>query len=249
MSAQPHESTPGITAAERAYRHIKEKIISGEIPPRARLPESALASNLGISRTPVREALRRLEAEGFVEFFSNRGAQVTLYSSRDIEEVFQLRVALEGLAARLAAGRVTPAVIRRLRELASLMDASEMTRDGLDVMTEANNEFHRLVIEASGNRRLADIRAQLVIVPVVQRTFHSYSKEELDRSRLNHHELIDALENGNGQWAETVAMAHILAAEISLRQWQSQSAVRAAGHDEESLRHPGRGENDERTAR
>ena len=67
MSAQPHESTPGITAAERAYRHIKEKIISGEIPPRARLPESALASNLGISRTPVREALRRLEAEGFVD--------------------------------------------------------------------------------------------------------------------------------------------------------------------------------------
>lgn len=218
------ESGSPTSAAETAYVQIKDQIIQGTLQAGARLPESDLAASLGISRTPVREALRRLAVEGFVEFFSNRGAQVTVYTDRDIDEVFELRTALEGLAARLAATRVTPLLIRRLRELADVMDTVPMTDEGLDRMTAANNEFHRLVVEASGNKRLAETRAHLVIIPIVRRTFHSYTKEELDRSRLNHRELIDALETGNAQWAESVAMTHILAAQASMRDWQSRRA-------------------------
>src|SRR6202050_3223278 len=105
-------------AAERAYSAVRDGILQGRYNAGSRLTEQELASALGVSRTPVREALRRLHAEGLVEFEPNHGAVVALFELEDAEEIFELRALLEPISARRAAERVTAPIIAQLRVLA-----------------------------------------------------------------------------------------------------------------------------------
>lgn len=204
-----------MTAADRAYAAIRAALLAGEHEPGARLMEEDLAEALGVSRTPVREALRRLAAEGLVEFVANRGAQVVAWSEQDLREIYGLRALLEGQAARMAADRIDATGVARLRALVTAMDRAARAGDRVAV-SEANAEFHRAVWDIAGNRRLAAMVAGLVQTPMVQRTFQRYRPADLRRSLGQHRELVDALEAADPAWAEAVMRSHILAARTVL---------------------------------
>ncbi|KRF30620.1 GntR family transcriptional regulator [Nocardioides sp. Soil805] len=205
-------------AAEVTYLTIRRQILSGERAGGEWLREGDLAAVIGVSRTPVREALRRLAAEGLVRHEPNRGVQVEDWGVDDLDEIFSLRSQLEPWGCGLAAATGLADLVL-LDELADRMDA-EARRDppDLDAITELNNRFHRAVLEASGNGRLVGLVSSVVEVPLVWRTFSHYSREAMQRSLAHHHEIVDALRAGDAQWAESVMRSHVRAAWVSLRE-------------------------------
>jgi DNA-binding GntR family transcriptional regulator len=204
-------------AVELAYRSIREQILSGEQAGGEWLRESDLAAALGVSRTPVREALRRLSAEGFVRHERNRGAQVQSWTFKDLEDVYALRSLVEPWACGLAAAS-GGADLDALQRLADDMDAAAaLPEPDLDALTDLNSRFHGAILESAGNERVRSILASLVQLPFVWRTFSHYTPEELHRSLAHHHELVDALRAGNLIWAESVMRAHIQSAWTSIR--------------------------------
>jgi DNA-binding GntR family transcriptional regulator len=210
------EPDPG-HASDHAYRLIRAQILSGERAGGDWLREGDLADMIGVSRTPVREALRRLTAEGLVRYNRNRGVQVAVWTADDLDEIFSLRSVLEPWACRLAA--VSPSVdLAELDRLAHDMDsAARGSVADVDVITELNNRFHRLVLEGSNNRRLGSVVSSVVQVPLVWQTFSHYSDTDLRRSLAHHHELVAALTAGDPDWAESVMRSHVRAAWNSLR--------------------------------
>lgn len=219
-----HSGTGSRLAASVAYERIRSSLISGELPPGAPLREEELAEELGVSRTPIREALRRLDAEGLVDVLPNRGARVATWSSKELDDIFSVRLRLEPYGARLAAHTIGADGIQRLRELADRMAlASRGSRtDRLDRISEANNAFHSEIVAATGNLVLERTLAIVIQQALVNHTFRRYHPGDLDRSIHHHFELIDALEAGDGDWAEAVMRVHILAARNVLGQTPSE---------------------------
>ncbi|MGI8329341.1 GntR family transcriptional regulator [Actinomadura scrupuli] len=204
-------------AVETAYAVIRAGIVSGEFPRGDRLREAELAERVGVSRTPIREALRRLDAEGLVDFVPNRGARVTAWSERELDDLYEARALLESYAARLAASRVRPEQLERLRELAAEMKAlATAGGPAADKLTELNGEFHLTVTHASGNAHIEGLVRGFIDVPLVYRTFKQYAPERLRASMFHHDELIAALAAGDGEWAESVMRSHILAARTTV---------------------------------
>lgn len=205
-------------AVERAYSRIRSAIVDGEFPPGMHLEEEGLAESTGVSRTPVREALRRLAAEGFVEFVPHQGAFVPTWTEADHHEIFDLRAVLESFGARLAARRVSPAALDELRSLTAGMEEAARSHrpDRMDDVADLNNRFHGAVLTASGNRRLRQLAQATVAMPLVLRTFQKYSAERLERSLAHHREIVDALAAHDESWAEAIMRTHILSARWEL---------------------------------
>ena len=201
-------------AAERAYSTVRDGILHGAYAAGTRLTEQELAHAAGVSRTPVREALRRLHAEGLVQFEPNHGAVVAQFEPADAEEIFELRALLEPISARRAAERATPDMIAELRSLADQQKLESVRRRGdyLVRIGELNGRFHRLLQAASGSARLEKALAGLIEAPLILRTFGQYTNEELRRSAAQHLELVQALEAHDPQWAHSIMRTHILAA-------------------------------------
>jgi DNA-binding GntR family transcriptional regulator len=201
-------------AAGKAYRIIRESIVTGSFAPGAHLKEELLASLGKISRTPIREALRRLSAEGLVEFLPNRGAYVTSWEQRDIDEIFHLRTLLEGYGAQLAARRITSRQLATLRSFQARMDAAAhgSEPDRLGVIAIENSRFHKLIMEASDNRRLLALLSSIIEMPLMLGTFKRYNEQDLLRSMAHHREMIAAFEVRDGEWARSVMACHVLAA-------------------------------------
>jgi len=204
-------------ASDHAYRLIRAQILSGERAGGDWLREGDLAESLGVSRTPVREALRRLTAEGLVSYERNRGVQVSAWTAADLDEIFSLRSVLEPWACRLAASSAA-VDLEELDRLANDMDeAARGSVPDVDRITALNNRFHRLILEGSQNRRLGSVVSSVVQVPLVWQTFSHYSDTDLRRSLAHHHELVDALTAGDTDWAESVMRSHVRAAWNSLK--------------------------------
>jgi len=201
-------------ASGKAYRVVRDSIVTGSFPPGTHLKEELLAALSKVSRTPIREALRRLCAEGLVDFLPNRRAYVTTWDARDIEEVFNLRMRLEGYGAQLAAGRITFRQIAALRAAQARMDAAarRSTSDRIGTIAIENSRFHKLIVEASGNHRLVALVASIIELPLVLGTFRRYRDEDLLRSMSHHREMIAAFEARDGEWARSVMQCHVLAA-------------------------------------
>jgi len=205
-------------AVEKAYQAIREGIVSGAYPPGSHLTAQDLAAASGLSRTPVREAMRRLHTEGLISFIPHRGAFVAQMEPRDIQKIYDLRLVLEGFAAEAAATEATDAQISELERLATEMaDAVEQGGDKwVEQITRINNSFHKLIVTAAANPRLEVALASIVEVPLVLRTFRRYSLDDMRRSSAQHKELVEAIRARDGAWARSVMTSHIHAARTAL---------------------------------
>ena len=201
-------------AVEKAYVAIREGIMDGHHPGGSHLKAEDLAVTIGVSRTPVREALRRLHAEGLVDFVANRGAYVLTWDRSDVDEVFGLRMVLESFGAELAATRRSEQQLGQLRELADRMTVAARERPPryLELIAELNTQFHKLLHTASGVKRLSPILLTVIQIPLTMRTFNRYSDEDLERSMAHHREIVAALEASDSKWAGAVMRSHIVAA-------------------------------------
>lgn len=209
-------------------------ILAGEYPAGHRLREEQLAARFGFSRTPVREALHRLATDNLVRLVPNRGAEVIGWTQSDLEEVFELRVLLEGRAARRTAelGIVEPEELRALcAAMESHLDSS--SEHAYDEITRLNLEFHKALHQGTGGRLLPDLLTRVIDVPIVRRTFHEYTRNELHRSFSQHREIVEAIAAGDGEWAQAVMHAHLRAARAALRTGRAATA----GTGEEGVPH------------
>ena len=165
-------TTRQVDTVERLASAIQAQVLSGAVPVGTRLRQEALAEEFGVSRTPVREALRQLQATGLLELLPNRGAVVRGPSAREIREAYEVRAELEGLAAELAAERISDSDLLRLREAQSLFREAVTTliaqrarrpepwKDE-SVWVKANDLFHQAILDAAGNARLSETIADL----------------------------------------------------------------------------------------
>jgi DNA-binding GntR family transcriptional regulator len=191
---------------------LRRLILEGELTPGERLVEDRLAERLGVSRNPVREAIRVLAAEGFVEVAPRRGAAVARLTSEEAEELFDVRMALEGLTARLSARKVTPAAAARLR---AVLDSARLAVDEgrLDQVADLNTAFHTAVAEMAGNAYLG-----LVVGPMLRRAqwvFQQTARHRAPHSWTEHLSLFEAIAAGDEREAEARAVAHVEAARRS----------------------------------
>jgi DNA-binding GntR family transcriptional regulator len=199
--------TRSLTSAERALDTLREDILRGTLPAGARLGEVELADRLGVSRTPVREALSRLAAEGLVELVPNRGARVASWTVDELEGVFALRSLLEPQLTALAVPHATAADLDALEGLAAeMVDLGEADPDGL---VPLNRAFHGRLVELAAAPALATALAGAVHSPLVARNFHAYDAASLHRSLAHHAEIVAALRAGDPEWARAVMTAHI----------------------------------------
>lgn len=200
-------------ASDRAYAAIRSMILSGELPAGAQLGEEALAERCGVSRTPVREALRRLETDLLVLRTDTQRSFVADWSIDDVADAFDLRARLESMAARRAAEHMTPEALDRIRAANRALEvAIRRPQPDIEGFLEANREFHAAILDTAGSRRLAALLGTLIEQPVVWRTAHHYSREALHRSHGEHEELAAAFARRDGAWAEAIMSSHILRA-------------------------------------
>lgn len=195
-------------SVEEVYDRLRRQILDGSLAADAPLREATIAEEHGVSRTPVRDALRRLSGDGLVTLTPNRGARVSELATTDTAAVFELRALLEGFAARHAAERGTPD-LDRMTLLCEQMEASAETGGDPDDITRLNLEFHRLVHTASENPLLPGVLQDVIAISLVRRTFSAYDQTETARSFAQHRELVRALRARDGSWAEAVMVAHI----------------------------------------
>jgi len=203
-----------VRAVDKAYETVKQGILNSRFPPGSRITEHEIAAASGVSRTPVREALRRLQAEGLVDFTPNFGAVVTAWGDSDVDEVFQLRALLESYGARRAATLARPEQLAELRRLAEeqFRESTERREGYLDRIAELNSHFHHALQAMASSPRLARALAALIEAPLMMRTFHKYSPDDLQRSAMHHLEICSALEARDGDWAASVMASHVHAA-------------------------------------
>ena len=201
-------------ASERAYTEIRRRLLQRDYAPGVRLSESELSEVCGVSRTPVREALRRLALEYFVRIEPNRGAFVIDWSREDIADMFEMRAMLEGLAARKAASKATALQIQQMSDIISKIDKLARKNDTnmMSSFLELNRKFHDVVFSASGSSRLTDVISRFVEQAVVVRTAAQFTPEDILRSNQHHQELLKAIRSRNGVLAESIMRVHILAA-------------------------------------
>ena len=170
-------------ASDHAYAIIRAMILSGELGSGAQISEEALALRCQVSRTPVRDALRRLESDLLVRRSKSQRTFVADWSIDDIADAFELRAMLEGHAARRAAARIDRPQVERLRaHNRAILAAASAQRPDVAAFLEHNREFHAIVLAAAASPRLASTLGRLVEQPVVWRTAQQYSREDLLRS-------------------------------------------------------------------
>ncbi|MER7282859.1 GntR family transcriptional regulator [Dactylosporangium sp. NPDC000244] len=205
-----------MNAVEHAYATLRKGILDGTYPPGAQLAEVELAGHLSVSRTPVREAIRRLHSEGLIEVFPNRGAYVRTWTRAQLDELFSVRALLEGHAAALAAQHATDAQRTVMAVLCDDMDEAAAEPTDIQRVAGLNDRFHALVHESSANSLLPGMIRGLIQVPVVLRTFLGYSPERLRISLQQHREILSAIRAHDVPWAESAMRTHILSARHEL---------------------------------
>lgn len=197
-------------ASDRAYARIRAHLVSGAVKPNEQLTEARLAQVAGVSRTPVREAVRRLENELLLVRNDTKRLFVADWSRDDIEEMFTLRQMLECHAAERAARRLSCAQIAELEAVnCALKDAIAPPSPDVARFLEANRSFHEAIIDAAHSPRLGQLLARLVEAPVVLRTARTYSLDDLRQSARDHDELIAAFAARDPDWARAVMGSHL----------------------------------------
>ena len=193
---------------EKVYDKLKRRLLTGKIRPGTRMMEKELASDLGVSRTPVREAVRQLEKEGLVKIEPGRGTRAQEISVKDIIDTLSVREELDALAAELAAGHITGADEEKLEELTDKY-ADAIKSGDMDLMIHADEAFHRKIVKISGNRTLSMVAK--TVQAQVQRFRYLYYEDlkNYENMPAEHREIIKALVSKDGSVARDVADAHV----------------------------------------
>ena len=191
---------------EAAYERLKAALARGELAPGARLFEPELAGLLGVSRTPVREALMRLAQEGLIELLPGRGARVRVLSPDEVAEVYEVRAALEAEAARLAATRHAPDDLAALAAAQAELEA--LPSGDVGAQTAADARFHALLVAAAKNRELERLFHQLDAKLALARRF-STDENQSPKTLAEHRAILEALKAHDPEAAARAARAHI----------------------------------------
>jgi DNA-binding GntR family transcriptional regulator len=228
--------TRPVTSAERALATLRDLIMGGELAPGARLGEVEIADRLGVSRTPVREALSRLAAAGLVEIAPNRGARVVTWTVAELEGVFDLRAVLEPQLTAHAVPNAAPADVDELDALARRMHEVGTPGPGqdLDALVPLNRAFHDRLVALAAHPTLATALAAAIHPPIVRRNFLTYDEASLRRSLAHHSEIVAALRAGDPEWARAVMTSHIANARAVMVRAAGVQIAEQAAREEES---------------
>lgn len=193
---------------EVIFNTLREAIIVGELKPGERLMEVQLADKMGVSRTPVREAIRKLELEGLVTMIPRKGAHVADLSVKDIMDVLEVRASLDGLATALAAIRITEDELRELNHVRGQFE-SNIERDNLQGSIKKDVEFHEIIYRASRNEKLIQIISNLR--EQIHRFRVIYLKDYMSAQDIvkEHSEIFDALKEKDMDRSRQLAQTHI----------------------------------------
>src|ERR1700739_2811186 len=212
--AEPLRTAPwtidnkALPPVEQAYNYVLEGILSGDLAPGMRVPSEGVAEALGISRMPVRGALRRLEGDGAVMIFANRGAIVAEYSRDEVAQLIEMRAALEGLGARLAIPNIGPREIDEIMHLKTRMDRAA---DDLPQWIARHDAFHNYITSLAKRPLLMrqTERIRMMLRPYF-RKYHAES-HELEIPGHDHQKIVDAVHDGNPDKVEQTVRTHALA--------------------------------------
>ena len=190
------------------FNTLRKAILKGELKPGERLMELTLADRLGVSRTPIREAMRKLELEGLVVMVPRKGAQVASITEKDMNDVLEVRIALENIAIEKACERMTDEKLERLTEASRNFERTVKEGD-LVQLAEADEAFHEAIYRASDNLKLNQVLSNL------REQFYRYRveylKEEKTRNQLlkEHQKLMQAIKDGNIKKAQEISFLHL----------------------------------------
>lgn len=217
------------TAQVRAQLRLREMILAGELPGGARIAELSIVEKLGVSRTPIRAALMRLEQEGLLEALPNGGYAVRIFSERDISEAIELRGTLEGLCARLAAERGAPPVVlsdakRCLSSIDALLAVEALDDDAFSHYVELNAQFHSLLAEMAASGVIGKELERVCGLPfaspsgfVVAQANSPQARDMVMIAQDQHWQVLDAIEQREGTRAESLMREHSRIAQRNLR--------------------------------
>jgi len=195
--------------SKKVYRILKVRIIKGDLKPGKKILEINIAEQLGVSRTPVREAIKGLAAEGLVKMIPNQGAVIINVSIEDLQEVLQIRRVLEGLAVSIAAEKISKEETKKLEKITKKMSIC-ISKNDIVAYSKLNAEFHNLILHVCGNKRLMKICNNL------SSSDHRFrirslrdNPERLKYSLQEHQEIMEALNRRNSEQADKLSQKHI----------------------------------------
>lgn len=209
MSAGPKLKSPS-TLVATIVDQIESLILNGDLKPGTHITERDFAGRLGVSRAPVREALRMLERGRLVEVIPNRGVFVREVSLQQVTDVFEIRAELSGIVARQATQNVTPKMVAKLNRLIDDMDRARDAEDA-DLYLALNLNFHKMLYSLADNRRVSQLDRDLGNELLSYRRRGLASGGGLEFSNLEHKKILSALSRGDAEMLERTLKAHILA--------------------------------------
>lgn len=193
---------------EIVYEELKLLILTGKIAPGMRLMEEELADDMGVSRTPIREAIRKLEKEGLITIEPRRGAYVSQISTNDIIEILEVRQNLEGLAASLAAQRMTPEEKEKLKEITLAYEVAVESGDMAE-MIKCDTKFHHLIVEATRNKILIQMVEQLQELVLRFRYIYYDNFKRAEQMLVEHQAIYESILHGDTDKSKETADVHI----------------------------------------
>lgn len=193
----------------RVYEQIRADILNGVYKEHEELKEAMLGEKLGVSRTPVREALRQLELEGLVEIIPNKGARVTGITAKDINDIYQIRYYLEGLSARWATEHVTQEQLEKMEETLYLTEFHAQ-KGHFEQVYELDSRFHELMYEASGSKLLNHILSDFHMYVTRIRKVALANESRSKYSTEEHRDILNAIRERNADKAEECAHNHVM---------------------------------------
>ncbi len=192
----------------QVFDKIRSDILNGKYKRGEELVESSIGKELGISRTPVREAIRQLELEGLVQLVPNKGAFVTGISEKDVRDIYLIRARLEGLAARMAAKNITPELLDAMEETVVLSEY-HAKKEHYEQVCEMDSKFHKLLYKASGSRILEHTLTDFHQYVQRVRMASIMKKRRMEKSNDEHDAILTAIREHDEEKAESVATRHI----------------------------------------
>lgn len=208
-----------LLASERAYKYLRESVYNGLFKPGTIITEDEVANVVGVSRTPVREAIRRASADGILELEGFHRARVSNFTDDDIREIFEIRAVLEAMAAERAATRITAEEIEQLEQLTDALEGATRAGDAylFRQFADFNNAFHTVILKAAQSSQLLKALEHLIETPLIlHKQFEGLLIGNLERTIRHHRSIITALKAKDPKWAHAEMMTHLMSARSSL---------------------------------